>query len=190
MKKIKPLVAAFGLSTALYLGGCGSNTSSKTIEIGNDLGNSKITYEEETLSGSISYSHLEDGYVRIVTLCYNEKVLEPKLMSIHLNKYRPMRGGGGYDILEYTDLETGVTLLSYFYPNYYSEEEVPEILTGENFDIVENLSLFDYIVEENWLQDEYEINELLEFYSEKVNLTMETEEINDLALIPKFGQNI
>ena len=57
-------------------------------------------------------------------------------MAIHLDKYRPMRGGGGYDTLNYIDLDTGVTLLSYLYPNYYDENETPEIIVGYNFKIV------------------------------------------------------
>lgn len=190
-KRFKTLIATLGLSaTITLLGGCGENDTSKKIEIGNDLNNSKITYEENTLSGTISYNHLEKGYIRIVTLSFDGKVLEPKLMGVHLDKYRPMRGGGGYDTLHYIDLETSMTLLSYFYPNYYNEEDEPEVLIGENFEIVEEISLFDYIVEYNWLQDEYEINELLEFYNEKVKPNLKTEDANDLTLMLKFRQNI
>lgn len=42
-------------------------------------------------------------------------------------------------------------------------------------------NFFDFIVEENWYQDEYDINELIEFYNSKTN---------DFTLIPKLRQNI
>lgn len=181
-RKFQTHLTAFGLSATLaLLNGCGEKEFDKTISLGSDLGNSELFYEENTISGTISYSNLEQGYLKIVTLSYKGKELEPKLMAIHLDKYRPMRGGGGYDTLNYIDLDTGVTLLSYLYPNYYDENETPEIIVGDNFKIVKETNFFDFIVEENWYQEEYDVNELIEFYNSKTN---------DFTLIPKLRQNI
>lgn len=181
-RKFQTNLVALGLSATLaLLNGCGEKEFDKMISLGSDSGNSEIFYEENTISGTISYSNLEQGYLKSVTLSYKGEELEPKIMAIYLDKYRPMRGGGGYDTLNYIDLDTGVTLLSYRYPNYYDENETPEIIVGDNFKIVKETNFFDFIVEENWYQDEYDINELIEFYNSKTN---------DFTLIPKLRQNI
>ena len=177
MKKntIKTLMATLGLSTSIsLLGGCGD--TSKQIYVG-DIGASKITYNKEAnlISGSISYENLEKGYLKIATLEYNGKELEPKLKAIYFYKYRPVRGGGGYDTINYIDLESGVTQITYLYPNYYNEKETPEITIGENFTIIEEISLFDFIIENNWLQDEYDINELIKFFEEIVKPELESQ---------------
>ncbi len=189
MKKIKPLVAAFGLSTVLTLTGCGD--TGKVVCVGESAYRwaSKIYYDDSEINGTISYDNLEKGFLCIVTLELNGKSLEPKLMAINFHEFHPTRGAWN-DTLSYVDLESGITQIEYHYPGGYTEGAIPEIQVGSNFEIIDEKNLFDFIIEENWLQDEYEINELIEFYNEKVNLTMETEEINNLALIPKFGQNI
>lgn len=171
--KKRYLIAALGLSTCLTLSSCGESEQSKKISIG-DYGVSKISYENDVLNGKISYSNLEKGFIKIVTLSYNEKILEPKLMGINIIYSRPLRGGG-YDSTNYIDLDTGVVQLSYCY-YLYSEDEKPQITIGENFKIEEEIPLFDFIVEENWLQDEYDINDLIEFYNEKVKPKLNKEE--------------
>lgn len=135
-KKIKSIIAVIGLSTTLsLLGGCGKSDTSTKVLIGNDSNNSELTYEENTLSGKISYNALERGDIRILTFSYDEKYLGPKLMGIHLDEHFQIIGGGVYYTLDYIDLEKSVIQLSYSYPNHYSEEEEPVVLIGENFEI-------------------------------------------------------
>lgn len=137
----------------------------------------------------MSYKNLENNCLRIVTLSYNGKVLEPKLMAISVRTHGGMRGGR-WKTKEYIDLETGISQIHYRYPTTSSKEEEASITSGENFEIVEEISLFDYIIQENWLQDEYDVNELIKFYNEKVKPVIEEEEQNDLTLTPKVRQNI
>lgn len=181
-------MAALGLSTCLsILGGCGT-TDSNSIYIGNqDV--SKITYEEDGLSGTISYENLEKGYLKIVTLEYKGEVLKPKLMFTYLDEYRPMRGGWR-DTFVYIDVENGVSQIEYFYPTCYGEDKEDEIKVGKDLNVVEEISLFNFIIEHNWLQEEYEINELITFFKEKVEPTLEIEESTDVSLTLKFRQNI
>ena len=91
-------------------------------------------------------------------------------MAVNLQQFRPVRFGNEYDEIYYIDLENGLTQITYFYPDCYSEEEdvKMEITVGEDFTIIEEVSLFDYIVEEEWFQEEYDVNELLEFFDTKV----------------------
>ena len=112
---------------------------------------------------------------------YNGKILEPKLMAISTLSHGGMRGPH-WSTKEYIDLKTGVTQIS------YSNDK---ILLGENFTIVEEISLFDFIIEENWLQEEYEINELIEFYEEKLkNKLEEQKDIEESKLSLTKPQNI
>lgn len=143
------------------------------------------------MSGAISYKNLENAYLKIVTLEYNGKRLEPKLMAIYFYRYRPMRDGGRYDTVNYIDLESGVTQITYFYPNCYNEEETPEITIGENFTILEEISLFDFVIENNWLEDEYDVNELITFFKEKVKPELEGErKLEESRLSRDLCQNI
>ncbi len=77
-------------------------------------------------------------------------------------------GGAWSDTISYINLENGVTQIEYYYPHCYSEDATPEIRIGENFTILEEISLFDFIIEENWIKEEYEVNEIIAFFNEKV----------------------
>lgn len=190
--KIKTLIAVLELSTTLsLLGGCASsstnNSNSKSIQIG-DSKFSRITYDENEINGKISYQNLENNCLRIVTLSYNGKVLEPKLMAVSVRAQGGMRGPH-WKTKEYIDLETGVLQIHYRYPTTSSKEEEASITFGENFEIVEEISLLDFIIQENWLQDEYDVNELIKFFNEKVKPAL-VEDTNGLSLEMKFRQNI
>ena len=141
----------------------------------------KITYDETGPHGTVSYSNLEAGHLQIVIIEYNGKILEPKLMAISTLSHGGM-WGPHWRTKEYIDLKTGLTPISYIDDN---------ITLGENFTIVEEISLFDFIIEENWLQEEYKINELIKFYEEKVkNKLEEQEEIEESKLSRIKCQNI
>lgn len=87
--KFQTNLVALGLSATLaLLNGCGEKEFDKMISLGSDSGNSEIFYEENTISGTISYSNLEQGYLKSVTLSYKGEELEPKIMAISLDKYR------------------------------------------------------------------------------------------------------
>lgn len=102
-------------------------------------------------------------------------------MAISTLSHGGMRGPH-WRTKEYIDLKTGLTPISYIDDN---------ITLGENFTIVEEISLFDFIIEENWLQEEYKINELIKFYEEKVkNKLEEQEEIEESKLSRIKCQNI
>lgn len=181
-KYFKNLFGALGISSTLLIGGC--SYINDIIYVGSTEASELTLDKNYDLNGSISYKNLEKGYVRIITLKYNDKILEPKLMVIYHNLYRPIRMKG-YDTIEFFDIESKMVLLAYFYPNYYSEEEIPEITRGEEFTILENVSMFDFLVDEGWFQEEYDINELIEFYNEKVKPNFETIEEDEIALYYK-----
>ncbi len=96
-------------------------------------------------------------------------------MGLYKYSYAHTLSVSYYDTIDYIDLESGVTQITYLYPNYYNEKETPEITIGENFTIVEEISLFDFIIENNWLQEEYDINELIKFFEEIVKPELESQ---------------
>lgn len=177
MKKkntIKTIIATLGLSTTIsLLSSCGN--AGKQIYIGGPVGATTVTYNKETnlMSDSIPYKNLENGDLKIVTLEYNGKTLEPKLMCLYKYSYAHTISASYYDTIDYIDLENGITQMTYFYHKGFNES--PKILLGENFTILEEISLFDFVIENNWLEDEYDINELIAFFKEKVKPELEGE---------------
>lgn len=181
-------LATLGTSLVLSLAGGCSATDSNSIYIGN-RNPSKITYEDETLSGTFSYENLEKGYLKIVTLEYKGEILTPKLMFTYLDEFRPMRASWS-DTIKYIDVENGLTQIKYYYPTCYGEDKECEIIAGEDFTIVEEITLFDYIIEYGWLQEEYDINELITFYNVQVREKIENKDTISKILTPKICENI
>ncbi len=133
------------------------------------------------IHGTVSYTNLETGHLQIVIMEYSGKLLEPKLMAISTLSDGGMRGPH-WKTTEYIDLKIGVTQISYTNDN---------ITLGEDFTIVEEISLFAFIIEKNWIQEEYEINELIKFYEEKVKSKLEEQkEIEESRLSRTKWQNI
>lgn len=94
-------------------------------------------------------------------------------MGLYKYSYTHTLSVSYYDTIDYIDLESGMTQMTYFYPKGFNES--PKIEKGENFIIVEEISLFDFIIENNWLQEEYDINELIKFFEEIVKPELESQ---------------
>lgn len=94
-------------------------------------------------------------------------------MGLYKYSYAHTLSVSYYDTIDYIDLESGMTQMTYFYPKGFNES--PKIEKGENFTIVEEISLFDFIIENNWLQEEYDINELITFFKEIVKPELESQ---------------
>lgn len=79
-----------------------------------------------------------------------------------------------YRIVKYYDLDTGTTLISYI--NHDISGQTMDSIRysiGENLEIVEVRDFMPYLYQEGKLSDTYEINDLLSFYHEKVEPTLE-----------------
>ena len=144
--------------------GCNSKNEN-SVRVGY-VGTSKIVYEEDKLSGSISYNNIEQNYLRMLM----------EFDQTHI-------GGRGpnYWTLKYTELTSGVTMIEYHLKDGYEEDEKPTIIIGNDLEIVYEQSYFDYILQNNWIQNEYDINELMNFFNEKIKPElMENENIKKL----------
>ncbi len=93
-KKQQILLAMFGTSLSLLFQGCAENTA-KQVKVGESAYRwaSTIYYDETEISGTISYNTIEKNFVKLVTLEYNGKTLDPILMAINFYEFHPMRGG-------------------------------------------------------------------------------------------------
>ena len=69
------------------------------------------------------------------------------------------------------DLESGTTIIEYT----ESKDEVTYLI-GESLSIKEELPLAPYLISENFLKSEYTVEELIEFFNEKVKPSITSKE--------------
>lgn len=157
IKKLKLLSASLCLGAAL-LTGCGNKQY---------FGSSKISYESETPEGKIKYDDLSNC-LKIVTLEQNEMSNHLLLMKETLRK-----STSGYHInteYSYVDLKTGTTIIKYKVSN--DGEKTWGV--GENLNIVEEQDITGYLLKENYIKNEYDVNEVITFFEESILPTLDS----------------
>ena len=166
----KSLISGALLLSMMLTGCSGDKDNSKKIYVGDQV---DITYSsEEGLIGVISQDDV-DKYIKIITF-KREDVIFTKLESVRNSYIGGGRFSSSYIKIDYVDLDSGTTLISY--KNYDTSEETMNNVkyeVGENLEIVEIKDFMSFLYQEDKFADEYDINDLLSFYHEKVEPTLE-----------------
>lgn len=164
------LLADLGMVASV---GCGKDDNSYTFKVsGTD---SKIVWSnDDSVCGSISYADIE-GRIKIVVLEQNG-VVKPYFMLKDF--YYALGKGSSYTYLSYVDLHSGTTMMYSKWSGSYSNEQdarglEPMSTIGQNITIVEELEFFDYLIQYGKIQREYDINELITFYDEEIEPSLE-----------------
>lgn len=168
----KSLVSG-ALLLSMMLTGCSDDKdNSKKVYVDNTYNYTEIVYAEDgSITGTLP-SDKVDEYVKIITFKQGD-VTFTRLVGVEDHRDGAVRGPH-YRIVKYSDLDTGVTLISYI--NHDTSGETMDHVgysIGENLEIVEVKDFMPYLYQEGKFADEYEINDLLNFYHEKVEPTLE-----------------
>ena len=165
--KLKAILLAGTIAfTSSSLTGCGNSYSIKES-------NFKIVYEEDnTITGTISYKDVEN-YIKIITIEQGE--MTKKYLMIKKDEYHISRYSSNTQI-KYINLEDGTEMLHYYYGGkHFNEEELKnrqpdEIFVGKNIKILEEESLTTYLMQQDKIQREYDVNDLISFYHNNVKV--------------------
>lgn len=163
VKNLKIMAASLCLSTTL-LTGC--SESENEISFGTDT---TISYETATPQGTISYADLSNCG-KIVTVENNE--VTKTFLLIKTKKMFSNRYGNSYDLVNYIDLKSGTTIIGY--KDYVAEESEMLYLSGENIEIIDELDITGYLFQQEFIKREYEVEEILTFFEEKIKPTLES----------------
>ena len=162
VKNLKVFGASLCLS-AVLLTGCGETRL--------PVGNSDIVVEEGKTTGTISYEDV-DKYIKIVTFEQNgtenyylmvKKHSEINYANIFLASYKED---------SYYDLKTWACVIKRY--DYYAQQQIVYEIGGD-LNIVEEKSIFPYLLSENFIKKDYTVEELLTFYEEKVIPTLNSD---------------
>ena len=162
-KRLRTIAICMGMSV-ISICGCQKKDSYKI-----NIGNSKIIYEEGNINGNVSYEDIEE--LKIVTIKQGDTTFK-KCMIVYKECYGGTRSFNvRYDIYNYIDIETGVTLLK------LKDTGVEEytILLGEELEIIEEQNFFDFFFDPQNIQREYDINELLTYFHEEIESQLNDE---------------
>lgn len=172
-QNLKRSLVSGALLLSMMLTGCSDNKdNSKNVYIEDTFIYTKIVYDEDGVITGILPSDKVDEYVKIITFKQGD-VTFTRLVGIEDHKNGSLHSPY-YRIVKYCDLDTGVTLISYI--NHDTSGETMDYVSysiGENLEIVEVRDFMPYLYQEGKFADEYEINDLLNFYHEKVEPTLE-----------------
>lgn len=156
IKNLKVVAAGLCLGATL-LTGC----SDKIPYISSDL-----TIEDNKVEGNISYEDL-DRYVEIIKFEQDGK--ENAILCLK-NEFFYLNGSTTYTIY---DLTSGASIIKYTKDD--DEDEVTYSL-GESLSIREELPLAPYLISENFVKSEYTVEEVIEFFNEKVKPSLASQE--------------
>lgn len=166
LKKKALLLGMLTELTAISLTGCGNSYSIKE-------GDFKIVYEEDnTITGTISYKDVEN-YIKIITI--EQREMTKKYLMIKKDEYHMSRHSSNTQ-LKYIDLEDGTEMLHYYYGGrHFNEEELKnrepdEIFVGKDIKILEEESLTTYLMQQDKIKREYDVNDLISFYHNNVEV--------------------
>ena len=156
IKNLKVVAAGLCLGTTL-LTGC----SNKIPHISSDL-----TIEDNKVEGNISYQDL-DKYAEIIKF---EQDGKENVMLCLKNRYFYYSGSANYIIY---DLMSGTSIIK-----YTKEDDKDEVTysLGESLPLKEELPFTPYLVTEDFIKNEYTVEEVIEFFNEKVKPSLASQE--------------
>lgn len=172
VKNLRVVAASLCLSITL-LSGCGSKENPNEIVIDGISKDVVLNYESEIPTGMISYDNV-DEYVKVVKI-KNETTEFNRLVILDKDYYTgSMRHYNPHTDVRYIDLKSGVIIIEYM--DYSSEDEEDYWVTGKNFEVLEEINITNYLLQEDFVKREYEVSEILDFYEEKVLPTLDSSE--------------
>lgn len=156
IKNLKVVAAGLCLGATL-LTGC----SNKIPHISSDL-----TIEDNKVEGNISYKDL-DKYAEIIKF---EQDGKENIMLCLKNEYFYRHGITIYTIY---DLMSGASIIK-----YTKEDDKDEVTysLGEYLPLKEELPFTPYLVTEDFIKNEYTVEEVIEFFNEKVKPSLASQE--------------
>lgn len=156
IKNLKVVAACLCLGATL-LTGC----SNKIPHISSDL-----TIEDNKVEGNISYQDL-DKYAEIIKF---EQDGKENVMLCLKNRYFYHSGSANYTIY---DLMSGTSIIK-----YTKEDDKDEVTysLGESLPLKEELPFTPYLVTEDFIKNEYTVEEVIEFFNEKVKPSLASQE--------------
>jgi len=178
VKNLRVLAAGLCLSVTLTACGGGNKETVNPNEliIGGVSEDVILNYESEVPTGTFSYDNM-DEYIKIV------KLKQGDISFYHLIIKDILKYTGGlrsatvpYDNIRYIDLKTGVIIINYVdYPETYTHRE-DYFIIGENIEVIDEFSITNYLLQEDFIKREYESQEILAFFEEKIKPTLESSE--------------
>lgn len=154
-KKLKVLSIGLCVGTTL-LTGCNNKEH---------FGTSTISYESKIPQGKIKYDDLSN-HLKIVTLEQNEMTNHLLLMkNIEEYNYDSIYR---YDATTYVDLKTGTSIIKYTVNNDKKTWTI-----GENLNIIEEQDITGYLLQEDFIKKEYDVNEIITFFEESILPTLD-----------------
>ena len=158
IKNLKVMAASLCLGATL-LTGCGNKIPNIS---------SKLTIEDNKLEGSISYEDL-DEHVEIISF---EQDGKENAMLCLKTKYHYYCRLGTFTYTFY-DLVSGTTFIKY--DEHIASKEKTYSL-GESLSVKEELPFTPYLVTEGFIKSEYTVDEVVEFFNEKVKPSLVSKE--------------
>ncbi len=162
IKNLKVVGASFCLG-AVLLTGCGDS-------YGVNYGQNFITYHKNSdeIKGTFSYEDL----VNDVKICsFQQEDGKSYRLCVIINNHNAL----GYDVTTYYDIKTGASIIG-----YREKQDERVYVRGEDLEIVAEINLDNYLLKENFVKKEYTVNEIIQFYEEKILPTLEE---NDKELV-------
>ncbi|MDD6224571.1 MAG: hypothetical protein PUB18_06215 [bacterium] len=138
------------------------------------FGDTTISYDQKNSSGTIKYEDLSN-YVKVVIVEAGEG--KNTLLLMKATEKIEVIGIQPHYLTEYIELSSGSCLIKY---KDYEDAGNREWLIGGNLNIVEEQAIDDYLLQEKWIQQEYDVNEIIAFFDEKIIPTVES---NDKEMI-------
>lgn len=158
IKNLRVMAASLCLGATL-LTGCGN----KIPDI-----SSKLTVENNKLEGNISYGDL-DNHVEIISFEQDGK--ENTMLCLKTVSSGYYTNGTYSSCTTYYDLVSGASLIQYI----KAKDKVTYSL-GESLSVKEELPLTPYLVTEGFIKSEYTVDEVVEFFNEKVKPSLVSKE--------------
>jgi len=172
-KDLRKKLISYSLLLSLMLTGCSEEDNTKKAYAGDTFDYTSITYYEGGIIRGTLPSNAVDGYIKIVTFKQGDAIFT-RLVAIEDHSNGVGGRGPHYRTTKYVDLETGTTLISY--TNGDSSGKTTEYISysiGENLEIISELDFMPYLYKEGKFQDVYEINEIIAFYHDIIEPTLE-----------------
>ncbi len=164
-QKRRLLALCLAGSCMLGLSGC----YDRKIYTGANNGN--IEYTGDDINGRISY-YTVDRYMRIVTFSQDNATFR-RLVVLNID-FHTYTFGKRTKEFKYYDVETGVLLLNY-------EEDLDkgeiEYKFGDKLTIVSEQDYLPFLLQEDKIEYDYDVNELISYYHDEVEPVLDSEEL-------------
>lgn len=171
--KLKEALVSCSLVLSMLVSGCSTTKdNSKKIYAHDTFIYTEISYNEDgSIVGTLPANKV-DEFVKIITFKQGD-VTFTRLVAIEDHKNGSMHAPH-YRITKYYDLDTGSTLIAYTNGDMSGKTtDHIRYSVGENLEILAVRDFMPYLYQEGMFLDVYDINNILEFYHEKVEPTLE-----------------